>query len=298
MAAAPELIPEAVSLAEALPTLGLLAALLFVLGCIYVIDAFVRALFGTVSGAVSWVPWLGHVVTTPVHAVERKITGALGTAESYFDSRIGMSFHKLARIGDQIGRELYGLALVSLTIAKVLTGSLTRADLGTIWHRLSTTWSGLVGQVEKVGSAVYGPLTGELHRLEHWLNARVHALEGAIAGGIPRDIAGLRWRTRTLERGYERLWKEVKRHEKLLGIGALTGVVAVVLGRLGLGWTRCSNVNKLGRNVCGMNAQLLESLLADTLLIAGTLSLVEFAKEMQSVEAGAVRVVQEFWRVG
>jgi hypothetical protein len=72
--------------------------------------------------------------------------------------------------------------------------------------------------------------------------------------------------------------------------------LTLALGRLGLGWARCSNVGKVGRRVCGMDASLLESVLADSLLILGTLSLVTFAEEMQDVTEVIARPIQTFWR--
>jgi hypothetical protein len=45
-----------------------------------------------------------------------------------------------------------------------------------------------------------------------------------------------------------------------------------------------------------MNPSLLDALLVDTLLIAGTLSLEEFAREMVGVTSTAVRPITTFWR--
>src|SRR5437764_1465863 len=57
-----------------------------------------------------------------------------------------------------------------------------------------------------------------------------------------------------------------------------------------------TNVYKVGKRACGMNPDLLESLLADTLLIAGTVSLVEFARGMQDVTEEVTPLIRTFWR--
>ena len=48
----------------ALAALFVLCALVFAIGCIKFADAFVRALFGTISGAVGWIPFAGKVSQT------------------------------------------------------------------------------------------------------------------------------------------------------------------------------------------------------------------------------------------
>src|SRR6266516_3064603 len=56
-------------------------------------DGNVAELFGTITGAVGWIPYAGKVLKAPVHRIEQKVTHALGTAEEAFDRRIGTSFH-------------------------------------------------------------------------------------------------------------------------------------------------------------------------------------------------------------
>src|SRR5437588_11037645 len=102
-----ELEPEGVALAEALPILMKLCGLIFAARLIYMSDGFCRALFGTLTGATSWIPWFGSKVSGTLHSVEQRITNYLGSAEAKIDSQLGTSFHKLARIVDHVGRELF-----------------------------------------------------------------------------------------------------------------------------------------------------------------------------------------------
>jgi hypothetical protein len=90
---------------------------------------------------------------------------------------------------------------------------------------------------------------------------------------------------------------QIGRLGKLATVAGLVGLVAGSLAKLGNGWLRCPRVNDAGKKVCGMDAGLLESLLADTLLIAGTVSLVEFAKGMQGITADVAGPIRAFWRV-
>jgi len=100
-----------------------------------------------------------------------------------------------------------------------------------------------------------------------------------------------------------RLEREVtdlgKRIRSLANRGAAVvglGLIAASLARLGLGWPRCSKEGKVGKQVCGMDQDLLDALLADATLIAGTVSLVEFAKEMQAGVGDVSAAVRLFWR--
>lgn len=74
----------------------------------------------------------------------------------------------------------------------------------------------------------------------------------------------------------------VSRLSKLIGAAIGAGVLLRVIVRH-LPWYRCSNVDRVARNLCGMNRGLLDSLLADTLLLAGSISLVTFAREVADI---------------
>lgn len=61
-------------------------------------------------------------------------------------------------------------------------------------------------------------------------------------------------------------------------------------------WLRCSNVGRAGRGLCRMDSRLLDSLLDDALLIAGTISIVELARELGSATGFAADAVHGFIR--
>jgi hypothetical protein len=140
------------------------------------------------------------------------------------------------------------------------------------------------------------------------LTGRVNALEAkvaAIGAEAPAAVAAVpavieRVPPLTIPpdvyRGIDSLWKQVRKIGRTLTPAGIVGLVAASVGALGLSWTRCSNSQKYGKNVCGMNPDLLESLLADTLLILGTVSLVEFAAGMQTVVEEIEKPIATFWR--
>jgi len=99
-----------------------------------------------------------------------------------------------------------------------------------------------------------------------------------------------------LTHAWDAIKKRLGKVTKLGTVAGLVGLTAAVLGRLGLGWLRCSRVGRVGRQLCGMNEGLLESLLADALLIASAISIVEFAKELQAIEGEVVAGLERFVR--
>jgi hypothetical protein len=115
------------------------------------------------------------------------------------------------------------------------------------------------------------------------------AIYKAVAVPIPR--------LGHLERQAAAEAKRLGKVEKIATVLGLTALVAAVMARLGLQWARCSKVNRVGKAVCGMDNNLLDELLAGALIFAGTISIVQLAKECQAftddVEAGIRFFVRE-----
>lgn len=127
------------------------------------------------------------------------------------------------------------------------------------------------------------------HTIEVAKPTVVHIVNKAIAVAPPR--------IGRLEREAGALADRVKSLGRRLAPAAVAALVVATVARLGLGWLRCSRVKRVGKQVCGMDSSLLDTLLADTVLIAGTISLVEFAKGLQAGMDGVTPQVRKFWRV-
>jgi hypothetical protein len=255
----------AFDVAEALPQLFILAGLIVSLGIVYVSDKFVRALFGTIKGAVGWLPWLGHVITAPIEQIEQKLTNALGEAESKIDSAMGASFHKLASIVITTAELLIALPVFLYELGQ-LVGRLLR-DSTTARHGIERA-AGLAtdaGKVAQHGIDRTRSLEQDLSRGIDAVGERVTGLEHEVADVLARDVAALRQRTREIEDGFGNAWELIRKHEEALGIGALTGAVALALEELDAQWVRCEANKALGKLVCGSGPALWEALLAGVL---------------------------------
>jgi hypothetical protein len=141
-------------------------------------------------------------------------------------------------------------------------------------------------QVQAVVTAAMGALVIPYLPMLRWLKAHFHALTTALPHALPRP--------RSLP--LPNLRKLVNRWNAAWLVGAGLGVLSIALAKLGLGWARCTNVRKVGKNVCGMNGGLLDSLLLDTVAIFSVISVVEFAKELRAVEDEAVAIMGKLVR--
>lgn len=138
-----------------------------------------------------------------------------------------------------------------------------------------------------IGAAVATYIAPYLSMLR-WLRSHYHALTAVLPHVAPipvgRTIAGIRARLRRLEKA---------------GVGTIAvAALVAALARMKLGFLRCGNFRKAGNRVCGMNMNLLDSLLLDTVALLSVVSVVEFAKELQAIEGEAVsifgRLIREF----
>lgn len=147
----------------------------------------------------------------------------------------------------------------------------------------------IVQKLTKVIHAAPDALSpAELSKVAKWVEAHAPALPQAIANPWPR--------IRELEHDLRSQLDRIKSVPEKLTVAGIVGLTVAALSRAGLGWIRCSNVRDAGKAVCGMDRNILESLLADTALILGTVSLVEFAQGMQGVIGDIEAPVRRFWR--
>lgn len=279
--------------------LPVLFDILFWVGClifIFLCLQITKAFFKITGTSLGWIPGVGGWLKSGVHSIEQRIVSVMSAAVVTCDAQIGAAFHALARIIDWMGREINAHAnLLSLLaslllgaapveLVKLLTGEIRRA-VRAVTHMAIQAQARTVTITRTITRSVAVDVLPRLRTAEREL--------GRV---IARDIPRIRSADRTLGREITNLWKWTRAHTLQAGSLAFAGAVALALGRLGLGWTRCSKVGQAGKNLCGMDAGLLESLLADSLVVVGSLSLVEFAEEMVGVTDLAVRPITDFWR--
>lgn len=167
------------------------------------------------------------------------------------------------------------------------------ADLAQdVWHTIRAQSVTAYTDARKyVDARVYRPIKQETRTIYKTSTAAIRGINlrlgridrrlKALAVAVPAAIVSPWPRLRGLERRAERQAKRLSRLEKASAGALAAGVVWAALRRLGLSWLRCSNTVKGGRRLCGMDPDLLDTLLAGSLILAGSISLVELARELR-----------------
>lgn len=115
----------------------------------------------------------------------------------------------------------------------------------------------------------------------HWLRNHFHALTAVLPRALPIPSVP----------AIPNLRKRLAKLERVLAVGIGVAAVARALSRLGGGWIRCNKVGRLGRAMCGLDSNLLDALLLDAIAIFSVVSVVEFAKELRTVEDEALGIM-------
>lgn len=265
-------------------------------GVVFCMDAIVRAFFGTAEGIVGWIPYAGRVLTSPLRAIEHKLTSFLGGLEAHFEHQMATRWYQLGQLFTRWAAETEAGAVTAWHIAHRVAWVYGQLATGKFGARLQR-W--VEQEIAKLGGktvTIIRPVQARVVHVTKYVAAKTSAVAGELEHVIEWDLPRLRARTKALEDRVGKLARSLRKEVPALAGLSFVAAVAAVLARLGLSWARCNNVGKVGKSVCGMNPNLLESLLADSLIVAGSLSLVEFAHEMVGVTDLAVRPITTFWR--
>jgi hypothetical protein len=131
-----------------------------------------------------------------------------------------------------------------------------------------------------------------------WGLAHTAAHKAAAAyTAVVESGSWVRGRLARTEREIANQAKRIKSLARRLSRTGALALVATALAGLGLGWIRCPRVGRLGKRACSMDLDLLESLIADTLIIGSSISLVQLIHELQAVTPEVVGTIDRFSRV-
>ena len=269
--------PEAPDTTAA-PELSKLALLLLVLALVAIAKAFtdlLNWLFRTMLGPL-WPKANSPQLSTKLGT--QAISSYLGSFAQGVDSELGVNFARMAETNNMLGQAILSAAVGVQTAAVKLArleGNAagvqsaqaalkqaqrqTRADL----HRTNTQ---LQAQAQAQTAA------------NHDLPTRVDALTHHIHHVLEPELDGLRAAIPTLEKGVAVVGDQVAQHSEALGLAAMTGTVAVAMGRLGAGWTRCETNRNLGEALCGSSNGQVKNLLRDLLPLIDIAALCGFVR--------------------
>ena len=267
----------------ALPELLLLAAFLLALAMTKTGQAFVQALFQVTEAGVGWIPWLGKKAKNGVRLVEQRVNAVFSATALRLEAGISQTWHVLAYLIEQTGQAIFDATQVAAKALWLVEVKYPLAALSWLAHRgvkAAGVGAKVTTTVVKRTTVVQGVTRAQLARFGRRV-ARIEARMAAIpllgAGAIALPFP----RIGSLERRAKAQGKRLANVERKLGALTFTALVAAALTKLGAGWLRCTNVRKTGKRVCGMDTDLLETMLGATLLLTSAISLEQLARELQ-----------------
>jgi len=250
----------------------------------------IHAILRAIASILSHVPLVGGLLARAVKAGAHAIHNGIGY------------------LALQMEHAAVGFLLAMAVLVDQVIGAVLKIAYAT-GHALAVVRNVLIPRLLRASTLPLRRAISELHHLERWIRTelirpalhrvnilgrlldrlygqilrQLRALWHAIATTVPIAINLPRIGIRDARAELARLWKALRAMRNRIGLGVVTGALFAVLARLGLNWIRCRKVNRVGRTLCGVDSDLLDSLLADLAIIGGAISLVEFARECQGV---------------
>jgi hypothetical protein len=277
----------------ALVSLVLLVTFLVALGMTLLVEKIVNAFFGVAGGALAKVPVVGGWLNSSTLSMQQRINSILGAAALRLDGMVGFFWHTLGDLVRWTMHEIRANAGLLETMARLVANPLNISAWRALWHQLVLRAKAVEAQLAHLAMHALQPLVHRVTTLERWTVPRVKALEHSAGVAIPRDIAGLRARTRTLEDTYQSAWAWLRRIDARFAAEAFAGAVAVALATLEVGWIRCSNWKRIGRGVCNTPAGDIDALIGLLAIGATVASFRELVKLGQEVEHGVAVALQD-----
>lgn len=252
---------------------------------------------------------LGHInVLSPIidvlQAIDGVVHNAIGLLEqandwawNAFISAMAYSWQELsAAVGDLAEATDQALGYLERHVIPKLVAGLLVPFAGVLqWvvptvHQLMKDAANLAYHPERV-------IGKTITKVEHLTTTVTKAVTVTVPTTIIRTRTIAEPRIGALERDFTGLEKWVRANVKKVSIAGAVGLVAgAVFSTLQLGWLRCSNVNRVGKALCGFDRALLDALLAGLAVWLGTLSLEAFAKDVKAVTGTIEGEVRHFWR--
>jgi hypothetical protein len=229
----------------------------------------------------------GHLfgsVSAFLRSVDKNVQHALSVAAMRCENGAAWLFNQAWQTLLWTARELADLAHSVERAIGNYSVTVVRPAIRVLDRKATARINALEAGAVRARHATAALITSKVAALEHRLARAIAIPAHAIAGVIPRV-------GRLERRASAQSHRLTKLEKATVGIGA-AALVLTALKRLGLGWLRCSNVTRAGKAVCGVNPNLLESVLLDVAVLTIALDLRAFTRELQSVTGEAAHLIR------
>ena len=274
---------------------------------------------GTAGALIGWVPGVGKWVNSKLEHAEQKLTHWVGQAAASSEQRMADAFHASADLAQSLAHEVMGEAIATWHIAQWtshvawvalkghhlaqgawLRGAADEAHLKALERASRAHGKALThADAPPIGAGIR-TATKPIAARTTWIDTRelpgIRARQRARDQAIPQDQAGIRARTREAEGGIERLWDKVRHLDRVTTGVLASALVMTALGRLGMGWLRCSSINRIGNRLCRLDTRLLEGLLGASVITFAVSDLCEFTHLLSQAAQKAEPLLLDFVR--
>jgi hypothetical protein len=284
----------------AAPLIVLLAGIIL-LGLAITVQVWARAMIEVVTA--DHHSTIVHILTLPVRLITRVVLPGVNYVAHRLTVAASHYMHPLARWFDHLAEFALGNAVAvglfaertAIGFERMTTVVLPR-EIGRAVRPVERKALKALGLAGLTAAALHHLARQLRHAIYHDVLPRLHHLAHAIDVTIPRELGRIRTRAGRLERELTHpSTRWLRRIAGAMWVTTLAGLMIRTLARR-FPWLFCRKVKNVGNRVCGLDAGLLGSLLTDTLIIGGTISVVEFARELQAIEGEAVGLIRGFIR--
>ncbi len=261
------------------------------------------------ADAMSVLPFgLGRKLARAVVGLARPLSQVLGRAAAASDAQVGKWYHGLAAVAVEVFDALEAVGMLLVSISYWAASKAATVVLGKQIHYTYTTVATARKQLAQARrdvriakQAIAHPGVGAIGHAIRVASGRVAArvarLEHTVGIALPHEIGALRRRTRTVEDTLARMWSRVKGVERATTGLLAAALVATALGRLGGGWIRCRNWQRLGREVCRTPSGWLDGMIALLVAEEAIRDLPGLVRELQAVTRETVEGIQRIAQV-
>ena len=231
----------------------------------------VQALAPKQSGAIGFITTILTAVPRTLILFTQKIVATFAPVTLKPQARIAAGLHAVAQLVDDAAGVIKQQSAIIATLAQAIAGTATASDLRGIEAGLTKRVGNAEAQARGIGADVLPRIKAAEGAISADVLPKIASLDAELNRTLHKDLPRINARVNSAEGSIGHLWSWVRAHTVDVAAIAFAGAVAVALGRLGGGWIRCRNWNRLGKSVCSLPFQLLEELLSaaiDVLLIA------------------------------
>lgn len=248
----------------------------------------VKSLAAKQSGALGFLTTILTAVPATILRLTQKVVQTFAPSTYKAQQRVAAGVYEAATLVGDTAQVIEGQAAILAALADALAGTATTADVQSATGALTKRVGDAEAQARGIGADVLPRIAAVEKGIGADVLPRITALDQELARVEGKAIPRVNARVSSADKAISNLWEWVRSHTVDVAAVAFAGAVAVALGRLGGGWIRCRNWNRLGKSVCGLPFGLLEDLLAAGITAFAVTDICEFA----TVAMGTAHLLQ------